>query len=128
LVPHDMNRKPRSLNDISQWKGSVCAWNVAQDLEILVAYVYSNGFFVLFHVFSASEIQHFLLYFGLPVLKPFMHHEYFHHLALLSTAMWLLLKREITLEDIEQASDLLKSFCRLMKQYYGVLMFTKKCS
>lgn len=20
-VPHDMNRKPRSLNDISQWKG-----------------------------------------------------------------------------------------------------------
>ena len=70
--------------------------------------------------FLASEIQHFVLYYGLPLLKPFLHNEYFHHLALLTTAMWLLLKKDVTLEDVNLAKDLLDSFCRLMKSFYGM--------
>ena len=70
--------------------------------------------------FLASEIQHFLLYYGLPLLKPFLHNECFHHLALLTTAMWLLVKKEVTLEDVNMAKDLLDSFCRLMKSFYGM--------
>ena len=87
------------------------------EIVVLLSYATAN---MLQHISRVRvfEIQHFLLYFGLP-LKPFMHHEYFHHLALLSTSMWLLLKREVTMEDIELANNLIKSFCRLMKQYYG---------
>ncbi|XP_020906134.1 uncharacterized protein LOC110244271 isoform X3 [Exaiptasia diaphana] len=53
-VPHDMDRKPRSLDHIKYWK--------------------------------AIEVQHFLLYFGLPLLKGMLHEKYFHHFALLTSA------------------------------------------
>ena len=75
---------------------------------------------IFFFIFLASEIQHFLLYYGLPLLKPFLHNEIFHHLALLTTAMWLLVKREVTLEDVNMAKDLLDSFSRLIKSFYGM--------
>lgn len=71
-------------------------------------------------MFLASEIQHFLLYYGLPLLKPFLHYDFFHHFALFTTAMRLLMKNSVALDDIDLAKDLLDSFCRLMKSCYGM--------
>ena len=69
--------------------------------------------------FIASEIQHFLLYYGLPLLKPFIHYDVFHHLALLTTSMWLLMQKEVAANDIDITKQLFDSFSRLMKQLYG---------
>ena len=43
----------------------------------------------LIHQFSATEMQDFLLYFGLPLLKGILVDDHFHHLALLTTALWI---------------------------------------
>ncbi|XP_074634703.1 uncharacterized protein LOC141893218 [Acropora palmata] len=86
-VPHDMERKPRSLEYIKRWK--------------------------------ATEMQHFLLYFGLPLLKGILDDDHFHHLALLTTGLWIFLKNEISKEELALAGEIMRSFCRLMEPLYG---------
>lgn len=117
-VPHDMDRKPRSLKDLKHWKGIMC--NMRRLVVIHISY-YIHWFYYIYHISTiASEVQHFLLYFGLPLLKPHIHHEVFHHITLLSTGLWILLKRKITVEEIGFAEDLLNAFCQHMKSIYGI--------
>lgn len=71
-------------------------------------------------IIAAPEIQHFLLYFGLPLLKGQLEDEYLHHLALLTSATWIRLKNEITHAEIDLAGGLINAFCRLLKPLYGL--------
>lgn len=86
-VPHDMERKPRSLEYIKRGK--------------------------------ATEMQHFLLYFGLPLPKGVLDGDHFHHLALLTTGLWIFLKNEISREELALAGEVMRSFCCLMEPLYG---------
>ena len=77
--------------------------------------------FWLIHQFllTAIEMQHFLLYFGLPLLKGILDHDHFHHLALLTTGLWIFLKNEISEEELALAGEIMRSFCCLMEPLYG---------
>lgn len=70
---------------------------------------------------TATEMQHFLLYFGLPLLKGVLDGDHFHHLALLTTTtgLWIFLKNEISREELALAGEIMRSFCRLMEPLYG---------
>ena len=68
---------------------------------------------------TATEMQHFLLYFGLPLLKGVLDGDHFHHLALLTTGLWIFLKNEISREELAFAGEIMSSFCRLMEPLFG---------
>lgn len=59
---------------------------------------------------TATEMQHFLLYFGLPLLKGVLDGDHFHHLALLTTGLWIFLKNEISREELALAGEIMRSF------------------
>ena len=75
--------------------------------------------YCLIHQLTATEMQHFLLYFGLPLLKGILDDDHFHHLALLATGLWIFLKNEISREELAPAGEIMRSFCRLMEPLYG---------
>ena len=68
---------------------------------------------------TATEKQHFLLYFGLPLLKGVLDGDHFPHLAFLTTGLWIFLKNEISREELALAGEIMRSFCRLMEPLYG---------
>lgn len=87
------------------------------NLKLLTA----HDSFWLIHQFllTATEMQHFLLYFGLPLLKGILDDDHFHHLALLTTGLWIFLKNEISKEELALAGEIMRSFCRVMEPLYG---------
>ena len=65
------------------------------------------------------EVQNFFLHVSLPLLKPFLPFEYFLHLSLLVTGIWLLTFDDITDNDIAIAKMLLSNYARLVEVIYG---------
>ena len=65
------------------------------------------------------EIQNFFLHASLPLLKTFLPPQFFYHLSIFVTAIWLLIDDQITSEDIELARILLVHYGRLIESLYG---------
>ena len=65
------------------------------------------------------EIQNFFLHASLPLLKTLLPPEFFYHLSIFVTAIWLLIDDEITSKDIELARILLVHYGRLVESLYG---------
>lgn len=65
------------------------------------------------------EIQNFFLYASLPLLKFHLPSEYYHHLSLLVTAVWLLITDEVKMDDVDLARMLLTHYGRMVETLYG---------
>ncbi|XP_062618615.1 uncharacterized protein LOC134280215 [Saccostrea cucullata] len=62
--------------------------------------------------FKATELQAWLLYYGVPCLQGILPEIFLEHFALLSEGVYLLLKDQITGEDLERAETVLEMFFR----------------
>ncbi|XP_077564679.1 uncharacterized protein LOC144180166 [Haemaphysalis longicornis] len=67
---------------------------------------------------KASEMRALLLFYGYVVLKPVLPLVYFKHFTLVSYGVYLLLKAEITQQDIREARALLEKFVVQMGVLY----------
>ena len=68
----------------------------------------------------ATELHHFMLYYMLPVLLPYMPCNHYHHFAILVTAIRTLLSAP-TIEEIHVAGLFLECFIRENSNLYGKL-------
>lgn len=68
---------------------------------------------------KASEWKHFLLFYSLPVLADIVHPDIFQHLALLTSAMFILLSDRITTESLERARSMLNKFVLDYERLFG---------
>ncbi len=73
---------------------------------------------------KASEYRSWLLYFSIPVLSAFLPAEYVHHLALLVSAVHILLSASITTSSLHSADAMLHTFYQLMPRLYPLQMCT----
>ena len=68
----------------------------------------------LLSFWKASEFRAWMLYYSLPLLKAFLPSEYIHHLALLISALHILLSEAIPTTSIDVANEMLCTFYKLM--------------
>ena len=73
---------------------------------------------------KASEYRAWLLYYSLPVLSNLLPSDYIYHLALLVSAMHILLGDAIQSSDIDIAHELLVSFYELVPKLYPISIST----
>jgi len=73
----------------------------------------------LIHFYKASEYYNWLLYYSIPTLKNYLPTRYFQHWFLLVTSIFILLKRDIKLLDIEDAKNMLKMFVKQIPDLYN---------
>lgn len=67
---------------------------------------------------SATEYHNVMLYFMLPLVRPFLPADYFHHSAVLVTAITILLS-EPTHSQVDLAHILLRYFVKELEPLYG---------
>ena len=67
---------------------------------------------------KANEYRAWLLFYSLPILKSFLPSDYIYHLALLVSAIHILLSTDITSQQISQAEELLQLFYELLPSLY----------
>lgn len=68
---------------------------------------------------KVSELQSFLLFYGLPCLWGLLAYEYFQHFLLLVDAVFILLQDSISPEQLTKSASLLHHFCLKMESLYG---------
>ncbi|CAH1163412.1 unnamed protein product [Phaedon cochleariae] len=68
---------------------------------------------------KASEWRSWLLFYSIPCLRGILGNKYLVHFSLLQRSIYLLLKREITANDITLAEGLLKIYVSKFEIYYG---------
>ncbi|XP_075534691.1 uncharacterized protein LOC142569066 [Dermacentor variabilis] len=73
---------------------------------------------------KASEWKHWLLFYALPCLDGLIPHEYWRHLVKLSEAVHILLREEISTQQIDHAERLLSMFAARCEALYGVTAAT----
>jgi len=73
----------------------------------------------LIHFYKASEYYNWLLYYSIPTLKNYLPTRYFQHWFLLVMSIFILLKRDIKLLDIEDAENMLKMFVKQIPDLYN---------
>ena len=59
---------------------------------------------------KASELRAWLLFYSIPILYHFLHHDYLHHLNLLVKSVHILLSSSITSRDLLAAEEMLNLF------------------
>ncbi|KAJ1532215.1 hypothetical protein ONE63_000835 [Megalurothrips usitatus] len=69
---------------------------------------------------KASEYKLWMMYYSVPVLKGIMNEEYLDHYVKLVSAIFLLSKDSISLDDVLAAKTLLHSFVRDFARLYGI--------
>lgn len=69
--------------------------------------------------YKASEYQSWLIYYGLPILSSFLPPEYVHHLALLVSAMHILLSDKLRVVDLDIAHGMLCTFYQVAEDLYS---------
>lgn len=75
------------------------------------------------HLFySASELQAWLLYYGLSCLAGYLPNKYLNHFAHLAEGIYILLGYSISQETLARAQDLLMRFYRDFEGLYGEYM------
>ena len=67
---------------------------------------------------KGRECENFILYYSLPVMCGTLPDRYLRHWGLFVDSLHLLLKSEVTVEDIRQADINLNEFCRDLKHLY----------
>jgi hypothetical protein len=105
-TPYTIRRKPRGLTEMKHWKGAA--------LLIYSIYV----------MFTASEYRSWVLFYGVGLLKDFLHSDYYQHFLYFSNALWLMLQTSVTFEDVLLAEELLHNFCKEFGVLYGDRYFT----
>ena len=70
---------------------------------------------------KASELRQWLLYYSLPLLLPYLPPLYWHHYALLVSAMHILLSESISAGTVDSAEQMLQDFCILIPELYKML-------
>ncbi|XP_064469934.1 uncharacterized protein LOC135384673 [Ornithodoros turicata] len=70
-------------------------------------------------LWKASEWKSWLLFYAFPCLKGILQEKYLKHFALLSEAMFILLKDSLSRSDINKADCLLLEFVCKMESLYG---------
>ena len=68
--------------------------------------------------FKATELQTWLLFYGVPCLYGHLPEKYLSHFALLSESIHLLLKDHISQKDLEDAEEMLKQFYKDFANLY----------
>ena len=66
-----------------------------------------------------SEFQGWLLWYSLPVLEGMLPDPYYKHYTYFVAAIGLLLKSDISTDELQTADDHLESFCQQMSDLYG---------
>lgn len=61
-------------------------------------------------IWKANELRCWLLYYGVSCLTGTLHPQFVEHFGLLSNSIYTLLKTKITSDEINEASDKLKTF------------------
>jgi hypothetical protein len=67
----------------------------------------------------ANELQSWLLYYSVPILKGVLADLYYVHFLLLSAAIYLLTRETVGEEEITTASEYLEDFCTEAEFLYG---------
>ena len=70
---------------------------------------------------KASEWRNLLLYYGMFIFKRFLPEEFYNHFLLLSTSIYLLNQKTITLEEFYRAKTNLELFVKDFERLYGVV-------
>ncbi|CAN7940957.1 unnamed protein product, partial [Ixodes pacificus] len=73
---------------------------------------------------KASEWESWLLYYCLPCLEDILPKQFLEHVALLVSAVYLLLKSHVTMEDIDEGTRKITKFVVLMEYHYGEAQMT----
>jgi len=68
---------------------------------------------------KASEFRSWLLFYAIPCLAGLLKEKYLAHLQLLSTALHMLLQRQIIVKDVEEAHRLLVMYGFYFQKYFG---------
>ncbi|KAE8738509.1 hypothetical protein FOCC_FOCC016017 [Frankliniella occidentalis] len=74
--------------------------------------------------FKASELRAMLLYFSLPAFQKFLPPKYFQHWMLLVAAIYLLLKEDISSNELDMADAMLRCFVRDLGKLYHNKFYT----
>lgn len=72
--------------------------------------------------FAASELKNFLLYYLQVTLYDVLPARFYVHACILSKAIRLLLSENLSDKDLSTADKLLKRYCKLHEEYYGMYM------
>lgn len=67
---------------------------------------------------KATELKQWLLYYSLPILKTKLSPLYWHHYSLLVCAMHILLRDQITNNQLSVTEMMLEDFCSIFKELY----------
>jgi hypothetical protein len=73
---------------------------------------------------KASEWRNLLLYYGMFIFKGFLPEEFYNHFLLLTTSIYLLNQKKITLEEFYRAKTNLELFVKDFERLYGVVHMT----
>ncbi len=73
---------------------------------------------------KASEYRAFLLFYAIPLLKPFLQPEYFLHLSLLVFSIHTLLSNSIDVQILAKVQTSIRTFYDLIPQLYGKRLCT----
>lgn len=92
-------------------------WNVINNWLFKTTCILS-----LFTLFKASELQAWLLYYGLPCLIGYLPDKYLLHFGHLAEGIFILLGDAITPFQLNRAKDLLHTFYRDFQSLYGESM------
>lgn len=69
--------------------------------------------------YKASEFYNFILFYSLPTLINYLPDKYFQHWLLFVIALFNLLKKKITIQDIEEAEKLFKLYVKQIEELYS---------
>ena len=81
-----------------------------------------------YNLWKASEWRSWILWYAKPCSRDLIPKKFITHLALLVTAINILLQQSITISDINRAEALLIKFCVYMQKYYGKKSMTYICT
>ena len=84
----------------------------------------AQGAFECSNFWKAAEFRAWLLYYSVPAMKDFLPQAYINHWCLLVCAMHILLNSSISTNDLELASDYLKTIYEQAPELYPNIICT----
>lgn len=112
-IPNNITRSPQSIHQLVKWKGEK-EDNVKDCIHVCL------------YLTAGSELQNWLLYYSVPVLKDILPEKYFQHYLLLVIGFHLLLGEEVSQHQLEMADVCFKNFYVEFSELYGKK--TNKCT
>ena len=118
-----MKRLLRNLEDCNHWKG---VWYISAVTHLIC---YGIHYFMdkllainyCFTHFIGTEFQAWLLWYSVPVLDGILPDPYYVHHCKLVAAISTLLGTQMSVEEVENASNLLEQYYKDTDALYGIL-------